>query len=109
MPVINVPVPDPREPGRVVDAWIYAEEITLNHAREEVKILARGWNSTTAAHDPDAESWTRSLYFPGPQYRAIVAANPSLFVGVAGQADALIQAALGGEVSPATLPNWGGE
>jgi hypothetical protein len=104
MPVINVPVEDPREPGRTLDAWVWAEEITVNHAREEIKIVARGWNSAAAAYIPEAESWTRSLYFQGPQYRSIIAANPSLFLGVAGQADSLIQAALGGEVVPATLP-----
>lgn len=104
MPVINIPLPDPREPGRTVYAWAYCEELTVNHAREEVKLLIRGWNSRDAAYNPDAESWTRSLYFPGDRYRALIAANPALFLGIAAQADALIQADLGGEVIPATLP-----
>jgi hypothetical protein len=106
MPVINVPVADPREPGRTVQAWAYCEELNINHAREEIRLTVRGWNSTAAAYDPDAESWTRSLYLQGGDYRSIIAANPALFTGIASQADTMIQAALGGEISPANVPEW---
>lgn len=107
MPVINIPLADPREPGRTITtAWCYAEEVNLNHAREEIRLIGRVWHSEAAAFDPNADSATRSLYFQEAEYRAIIAANPALFLGIAAQADALLQADLGGEISPASLPAW---
>lgn len=109
MPLINVPIDDPREPGRTLNAWVWCEEFTVNHAREEVRIIARGWNSSDAAYDPNSESWTRSLYFQGEQYRTLIQTNPMLFIGMATAVDGLIHGVLGGEIVNAVIPEWTGE
>jgi hypothetical protein len=106
MPIINVPIDDPREPGRTVLGWAWAEFIAIDAAAESVTIRSRIWHSAAAAYDPAAESFVRTYLVAGDDYRALVAANPQLWGAIAGLADGVLQAEMGGEVVPATLPEW---
>ncbi len=106
MPLTNVPLIDPREPGRTVQGWAWAEQIRIDAASESVTIVARVWHSAEAAYDPAAESFTRTTVVDGEAYRALVAGNPQLWGSIAGLADGVLQSQLGGTVAPAVLPEW---
>jgi hypothetical protein len=109
MPVENVPVEDSREPGRIVQGWAWADEIHIYAGGEMITIVGRVWNSAAAAYNPASESFTRAFLRGGEDYRDLVRANPQLWGAIAGLADGVLQAEMGGDVVPATLPAWAAE
>lgn len=106
MPHINIPLTDPREPGREILGWAWCPRIAIDAEAETIKVTARVYNSQAAAYAPGAEASERQYEFGGEDYRAIVRANPQLWGQIAGLADASVHPLLGGTVVPATLPGW---
>ena len=106
MPLVDIPLNDPREPGRKVLGWAWCPRITIDAEAETIEVTARIYNSQAAAYAAGVESTTRQYVFAGEDYRAIVRANPQLWGQIAGLADASVRPMLGGDAVPATLPGW---
>lgn len=109
MPHVNIPLADPREPGREILGWAWCSRIAIDAEAETIEITVRIYNSQAAAYAAGAEPQSRSYLFAGEDYRAVVIANPQLWGQVGGMADGMVHPLLGGDVIPATLPAWATE
>lgn len=107
MPVINIPLPDAREPGRTTTAYAYGPSLRIEAADPEDGVIRIGvhWYATpTAAMTGGAVATESSITLSGRDYRNWVRANPDLYLATIASIDAEIQARHGGTIVPATLP-----
>lgn len=107
MPVIDIPLPDRREPGRSTTAYAYGPTLSIQAIDPEDGVITVGvhFYSTPAAAMSGGEVATRAtIALSGREYRNWVRANPDLYLDTIASIDAVIQARHGGTIVPATLP-----
>lgn len=107
MPVIDIPLDDPREPGRTTTAYAYGPSLRIDAANPEDGMIRIGlhWYATpAAAMTGGAIAAESSITLSDREYRNWVRANPDLYLATIASIDAEIQARHGGTIVPATLP-----
>ena len=107
MPVIDIPLPDAREPGRTTTAYAYGPTLEILAPDPEDGTIRIGvhWYATPAAAMSGGEVATRAtIALSGREYRNWVRANPDLYIDTIASIDAVIQARYGGTIVKATLP-----
>lgn len=109
MPVIDVPVPDDRESGRMLSAYCWGPRLRVDATRLDDGLFAVGtdtYNSTAAAFDNVSRPVSAEFALTGREYRNWVRRNPALFLALIASIDQEIQARRGGTIVPAVLPAW---
>lgn len=109
MPVIDIPVADERESGRMLAAYCWGPRLRVDATRLDDGLIAVGtdtYNSTAAAFDGVSRPTSSEFALTGREYRNWVRRNPDLFLALIASIDAEIQARRGGTIVPATLPAW---
>ena len=107
MPVIDIPLPDRREPGRSTTAYAYGPTLSIQAIDPEDGVITVGvhFYSTPSAAMGGGEVATRAtIALSGREYRNWVRANPDLYLDTIASIDAVIRARYGGTIVKATLP-----
>ena len=107
MPVIDIPLPDRREPGRSTTAYAYGPTLSIQAIDPEDGVIVLGvpfYSTPTAAFGGGEVATKSSIALSGREYRNWVRANPDLYLATIAANDAVIRARYGGTIVPATLP-----
>lgn len=112
MPVIDIPLPDGREPGRTTSAYAWGPRFWADATNPDdgtVAVEVEFYATPAAAFAGGQLAGKAPFALQGREYRNWVRRNKALYLALIASVDAEIQARHGGTIVPGSLPAWADE